>query len=123
MKYLGIIALFIFSAIIVNAQEIKLGENEVDFGDVQKSTKQLVKDVTIYNTGDAPLIITNVKPTCGCTVPSWPKTPIAPGKSATMTIKYSSTTKVGRFSKAITVLSNSVSQPRLMVRVKGNITE
>jgi len=72
------------------------------------------------NTGKAPLILSNVAASCGCTVPDWPRGPIAPGTSACIKVKYN-TEIVGAFNKSITVHSNAVSSP-VMLYVKGNVT-
>ena len=60
------------------------------------------------NTGKAPLVITNASGSCGCTVPSWPKEPIAPGAGGEIKVSYNSTGKSGREEKEITVLANTI---------------
>ncbi len=72
------------------------------------------------NTGNAPLIISNAKGSCGCTVPSWPKEPIAPGASAEITVKYA-TNRTGAINKSVTITSNAVNSPTKVIRIKGNV--
>ena len=72
------------------------------------------------NTGKAPLILSNVKASCGCTVPEWPKEPIAPGKTSSIKVKYNTAT-VGAFNKSITVNSNALNNT-VMLQIKGNVT-
>ena len=72
------------------------------------------------NTGNAPLIISNAKGSCGCTVPSWPKEPIAPGASAVITVKYD-TKRPGAINKSVTITSNAVNSPTKVIRIKGNV--
>ncbi|MDB4091381.1 DUF1573 domain-containing protein [Crocinitomicaceae bacterium] len=72
------------------------------------------------NTGNAPLIISNAKGSCGCTVPSWPKEPIAPGASAAITVKYD-TKRPGAINKSVTITSNAVNSPTKVIRIKGQI--
>lgn len=72
------------------------------------------------NTGNAPLIISNAKGSCGCTVPSWPKEPIAPGATATITVKYD-TKRTGAINKSVTITSNAVNEPTKVIRIKGNV--
>jgi len=72
------------------------------------------------NTGTAPLIISNAKGSCGCTVPQWPKEPIAPGAKGTITVKYD-TKKVGAINKSVTITSNAVNEPTKTIRIKGNV--
>lgn len=72
------------------------------------------------NTGNAPLIIADAKGSCGCTVPQWPKEPIAPGAKGVITVKYD-TKKVGPISKSVTITSNAVNEPTKVLRIKGNV--
>ena len=72
-------------------------------------------------TGNAPLVITKINSSCGCTVPEWPKEPIAPGKTGKIQVKYD-TTRVGPIRKTITVLSNS-DTPTKVLKIKGTIIE
>jgi hypothetical protein len=73
------------------------------------------------NTGDAPLIITNVQSTCGCTVPSKPTEPILPGKTGKIDVKYNM--NPGPIRKTITVESNAVNYPNgtLSLKIKGEV--
>ena len=71
------------------------------------------------NTGKADLILTNCRSSCGCTVPSWPKDPIAPGKKAVIKVKYN-TQRIGQINKTITVESNAVND-RVVLKITGNV--
>ncbi len=72
------------------------------------------------NIGTEPLMISNAKGSCGCTVPSWPKTPIAPGASANIDVTYD-TKRTGAFSKSVTITSNAVNTPVKVIRIKGTV--
>ena len=72
------------------------------------------------NNGNAPLIISNAKGSCGCTVPSWPKEPIAPGATGTITVKYD-TKRPGAINKSVTITSNAVNAPTKVIRIKGTV--
>ncbi len=72
------------------------------------------------NTGNAPLIISNAKGSCGCTVPSWPKEPIAPGATAVITVKYD-TKRAGAINKSVTITSNATNEPTKIIRIKGYV--
>ncbi len=74
---------------------------------------------TFTNTGDAPLLITKVKTSCGCTVPSYSKAPIQPGDQGELEIKYD-TKRLGAFTKTITVISNAEGGNKIL-KIKGNI--
>ena len=72
------------------------------------------------NKGKEPLILSNVSSSCGCTVPVWPREPVAPGKSASIKVKYD-TNRVGLINKSITVSSNAANNP-VVLQIKGNVT-
>jgi len=73
------------------------------------------------NTGKAPLILTNVKSSCGCTIPTWPRDPIAPGEEQSIKVKYD-TKRQGKFSKTITVYSNASNSP-VALTIKGQVEQ
>lgn len=72
------------------------------------------------NSGTEPLIITNVRSTCGCTVPQWNTQKIAPGASDTITVSYD-TKRSGGFSKGITVYTNAVNKEVILI-IEGEVT-
>ncbi|MEA3445135.1 MAG: DUF1573 domain-containing protein [Bacteroidota bacterium] len=73
------------------------------------------------NTGKSPLVLTNVKSSCGCTVPTWPREPIAKKKEGTIKVKYD-TKRQGRFTKTITVYCNASNSP-VRLTVRGEVTK
>jgi len=73
------------------------------------------------NTGTAPLIISNAKGSCGCTVPQWPRDPIMPGASASIKVKYD-TKRPGAINKSVTITSNATNTPTKVIRIKGNVS-
>lgn len=84
---------------------LALSEPSFDFGKVRKG--DVVEHVfEVTNTGKNPLIISNVQPTCGCTVPDYTKTPIAPGKTGKITLKFDSTNFDGIVHKSAEVYAN-----------------
>ena len=94
--------------------------DEIDYGTIQKGSDGL-RVFEFTNTGNAPLVITKINSSCGCTVPEWPKEPIAPGKTGKIQVKYD-TTRVGPIRKTITVLSNS-DTPTKVLKIKGTIID
>lgn len=97
---------------------IKFKTEIVDYGTiVQNSNGERLFYFT--NTGNAPLLITNVKTSCGCSVPSYSKTPILPGETGELSIKYD-TKRLGAFTKTITVISNAEGGNKTL-KIKGNI--
>ena len=71
------------------------------------------------NEGNAELILTNVKSSCGCTIPSWPKEPVFSGKKSSIKVKYD-TSKPGSFNKSIIVYSNGSKYP-VVLKIKGKV--
>lgn len=72
------------------------------------------------NTGSAPLIISDAKGSCGCTVPTWPKEPIMPGQSEYIKVTYD-TKRVGAFTKYVTLTTNSVSNSSVRLKISGTV--
>ena len=89
-----------------------------DYGQVEQGGNGECEFV-FKNTGEADLILTNCRSSCGCTVPSWPKDPIAPGSKSSIKVKYN-TQRIGQINKTITVESNAVND-RVELRIKGNV--
>jgi len=84
---------------------ITFAEKEFDFGTIDQGTK--VEHVFKFtNTGDAPLVIVDAKSSCGCTVPTYPKTPVAPGDTAEMLVKFNGSGK-NQVSKTVTITANT----------------
>ena len=98
---------------------IKFSNIEHDFGTIaQNSTNKYV--YKFVNTGKEPLIVTNAKGSCGCTVPRWPKEPIAPGKEGEIEIIYKPGKQKNKQSKTITITANT--EPvKTILRVKANV--
>jgi len=90
----------------------------VDYGTIEQNSDG-TRLFTFTNTGDAPLLISRVKTSCGCTVPSYSKAPIMPGDSGELNIKYD-TKRLGAFTKTITVMSNAEGGNKIL-KIKGNI--
>jgi hypothetical protein len=85
---------------------IEFNETEHDFGEIEKGTP-VETTFTYKNTGNAPLVITDIKSTCGCTVPQdWSREPLAPGESANFSVKFNGS-GANKVSKTITVTANT----------------
>ncbi|WP_348822655.1 DUF1573 domain-containing protein [Flavobacterium aestuarii] len=95
-------------------------ENEtIDYGTVAHNADGN-RQFVFTNNGNKPLIITNTQGTCGCTVPSTPKEPIAPGAKGIIGVKYA-TDRVGPFTKQVIVTSNAAGQPTKTLTIKGTV--
>ncbi|GAA4308200.1 DUF1573 domain-containing protein [Nibribacter koreensis] len=94
-------------------------ETEHDFGTI-KQDKKVQHTFMFTNTGKSPLVIENASATCGCTVPEWPKEPIAPGATGKITVEFDPAGKVGQQSKQITITANTDPQVNQLI-IKTNI--
>ncbi|OYU79097.1 MAG: hypothetical protein CFE23_15680 [Flavobacterium sp. BFFFF1] len=101
--------------------EFMAKDNTIDYGTVSKESDSGIRSFEFKNTGDAPLIITNVQSTCGCTVPSKPTEPIQPGKTGKIDVKYNM--NPGAIRKTITVESNAVNVEggKIALKIKGEV--
>lgn len=101
--------------------EFKDKDNTIDYGKVYRDTDNGIRSFEFKNTGDAPLIITNVLSTCGCTIPTKPTAPILPGKTGKIDVKYNMSP--GPIRKTITVESNAtnVDGGRVALKIKGEV--
>jgi len=98
---------------------ISIDKEVHDYGDIEKGADPYCS-FTITNKGNEPLIISNAKGSCGCTVPEWSKDPVLPGESTVMTVKYD-TKRVGPINKSVTITSNAVNEPTKVIRIKGMV--
>lgn len=98
-----------------------LNDTTIDYGTVSKETDNGVRTFEFKNTGNAPLIITNVQSTCGCTIPTKPTEPIMPGKTGKIDVKYNM--NPGPIRKTITVESNAANYEggRIPLKIKGEV--
>lgn len=91
----------------------------IDYGTVEHNADGK-RQFVLVNNGNQPLIITAATGSCGCTVPSAPKEPIAPGARAVIDVKYA-TDRVGPFTKTVTVTSNAVQGASKVLTIKGDV--
>ena len=119
---------------VVNAQDVKIADviqaekavnatidfesKVVDYGTIEHNADGARKFV-FTNNGTEPLVIKSAKGSCGCTVPTWPKEPIAAGATAEIGVKYA-TTRVGKFTKTITLTTNASKKP-VILTIKGEV--
>jgi len=101
-----------------NAPEIIFETETIDYGTIEKGSNG-VREFVFTNSGKSPLIISNARGSCGCTVPTWPKEPIKPGEQGVIKVKYD-TNRSGPINKSVTITSNAKT-PTKVLRIKGNI--
>lgn len=104
---------------VVTGPSITMDKDVHDYGDVQFGGDGSCQ-FKVTNTGTEPLIISNCKGSCGCTVPKCDSNPVLPGESSIITVKYD-TKRPGPINKSVTVNSNAVNEPVKVVRIKGNV--
>ena len=100
--------------------EFSFTEENHNFGTIDEGVKADY-DFEFTNTGDAPLIITNAKGSCGCTVASPPKDPILPGESGKISVSFNSTGKPGNQTKTVTLNANTI-PPTKVLRISAQVT-
>lgn len=93
--------------------EISFTEEKFSFGEIEEGPK-VSHEFKFVNTGNEPLILSNVKASCGCTTPSWPKEPILPGEEGTILVTYNTAKRVGSFNKSITITSNAITTTKVI---------
>ncbi|MFC5681613.1 DUF1573 domain-containing protein [Flavobacterium sp. MAHUQ-51] len=103
----------------VNGAGMVFESETIDYGTIAHNADGR-REFVFRNNGNKPLIITNAVGSCGCTVPTFPKEPIAPGAKAVINVKYA-TDRVGQFSKTVTVTSNAEGQTTKVLTIKGNV--
>ena len=124
MKKVVAILIFVLAG-VVTAQAQKTAKMEfksetIDYGEIKKGSDGL-RVFEFTNTGNAPLVIEDVKSSCGCTVPKKPEEPIMPGEKGEIEVKYD-TKKPGPIRKTVTVYSNA-DVPVKALKIKGTVID
>lgn len=103
-----------------NATEITFEKNMYDFGTINEGDLVNYK-FKFKNTGKMPLLITNASASCGCTVPNWPKEPLAPGQGGEIDVTFDSQGKPNHAEKTVTVVANTIPANTVLL-IKGEVT-
>ncbi|MCF8294133.1 MAG: DUF1573 domain-containing protein [Chitinophagaceae bacterium] len=96
---------------------MKFKNEEHSFGNVPEGPS-VSYDFEFTNISKEPIVLSNVQASCGCTTPTWPKEPIAPGKTSKITATYNTQGRPGPFTKTITVTSNVGSK---VLKISGTV--
>lgn len=105
ITYVTVLGISTFTSLFTGPVFKPLTE-DVNFGEVNYGA-DIVREYSFMNNGDEALLITDCRPSCGCTVPDWPKNPIKPGEKGVIKVKYD-TKRVGEIHKSITITTNEV---------------
>lgn len=119
LSFVAVFTMNTLNAQIENGPKIEFSKETHDYGNIKYGANGTCT-FEFKNTGTAPLIISNAKGSCGCTVPDWPKEPIAPGAKGVIKVKYD-TNRPGPINKSVTITSNAVNEPNKVIRIKGNV--
>ena len=109
-------------AVVMMGQQpvITFEKTEHDFGKINESDGRVSVVFEFKNEGMAPLILSNVRASCGCTTPTWTKEPVEPGQTGSITVTYNPNGRPGRFQKTVTITSNA-KEPTAKVYIKGEV--
>ena len=109
-------------AVAMMAQQavITFERHEHDFGKINEADGKVTTVFTFKNEGMEPLVLSNVRASCGCTTPKWPRQPIEPGQTGEITVTYNPNGRPGRFTKTVTITSNAT-EPTTRVTIKGEV--
>ena len=119
----GLLFVLLLWSAFVSAQgkpAITFEKEDHDFGSFAESLGSVTCTFTFTNTGDAPLLITNASASCGCTRPTFPKEPIAPGKPGEIKVTYNAKGRPGSFRKSVYIYSNA-EPTKATLHIKGNV--
>lgn len=121
MRHVIISLLLTLSTVAAGAQGVVTWlETEHDFGTFLESDGKVTCHMRMVNTGTADLIITRVKPSCGCTASEFTRSPIAPGDTGIVTLTYNPYRRPGEFDKDAFVYTNG-EPARSLIKIKGNV--
>lgn len=120
MKTLSLLVVLALGAVttLVAQTDLKFEKKVHDFGEI-KQHEPVKCEFKFTNTGNTPVTITKVKPSCGCTTPDYPKKPVLPGETATIKAEYNAAA-AGAFNKSIDVTTDKGGQP-LKLKIKGTV--
>lgn len=108
------------SAMAQGKAQIKFEKQTHDFGSFKEADGVQTTTFKFKNDGDVPLVLTNVRASCGCTTPKWTREPVAPGASGDIQVSYNPKNRPGSFNKSVTVTSNAVVKTQVL-RITGKV--
>jgi hypothetical protein len=113
---------------VVPTEKAKIGgpvmtfeKTEIDYGTIAQGADPL-RRFKFKNTGTEPLIIKEAHGSCGCTIPSYKKEPIAPGETSEIEVRYD-TQRIGEFTKSVTLTTNEAAAASRILVIKGKVNE
>ena len=107
-------------AMMAQQPVITFEKTEHDFGKINEGDGRVSVVFSFKNEGMAPLVLSNVRASCGCTTPTWTREPVEPGQTGSITVTYNPNGRPGRFQKTVTITSNA-KEPTTRVYIKGEV--
>lgn len=112
--------MLVATAMMAQEPVITFEKTSHDFGKINESDGRVTTVFNFKNEGANPLVLSNVRASCGCTTPKWTREPVEPGATGAITVTYNPNGRPGKFSKTITVTSNAT-EPTLRLYIKGEV--
>ena len=124
-KWIAIVSVLLLMAFVAEAQtktaKISFEKNEHDFGKINEEKGPVTYEFKFTNTGGSPIIVSNVKASCGCTATDYTKDPVLPGKTGFVKATYDPKNRPGPFNKSVTVTSNAENATVVLI-IKGDVS-
>ncbi len=124
MKFRVTVLIILCSGLNTFAQQskpIQFREETFDFGSVKEESGSVIHEFMFTNTGNRPVKIVTVNPSCGCTTPSWSKEPVGVGKTGFIQASFNPKGRPGYFNKSLTVTTDIDSNP-IVLQIKGQVS-
>lgn len=125
-SFIGVLALMVFA---VHAEDkkgplLEFENSRHDYGTIYLDDMPDTKmAINFSNTGDEPLVLSNVRACCGTRVTQWPREPILPGDEGTINIEFRLAPRPQRISRTVTVTYNNTERPTQTFRITGQVVE
>ncbi|MGD2036078.1 MAG: DUF1573 domain-containing protein [Bacteroidales bacterium] len=124
MRYISVCCLLLLGLTLTGQERegavLSLENNSHDFGRVWEDKGKVSHTFTFSNTGDLPLVVNNVRTTCGCTVPKWSSEPVLPGKQGSLTVEFDPENRQGLFHKTVQLQSSAINSS-MFVTITGSV--
>jgi len=122
MKRYSFVFIALITCTLLMAQKpvIVFEKNSHDFGKINEEDGKATVVFNFSNKGNAPMVVSRVQASCGCTTPTWTKEPIEPGKKGSITVSYNPLGRPGIFTKTITVYSNATEEA-VNLTIRGEV--
>lgn len=121
LRYILTLLCAIITCMSMAQAVIEFDERRYDFGTIEEELGKVSCNFEFKNTGNEPLVIANVRTSCGCTAPEYTQEPILPGATGNIKITFNPQGRPGKFSKSIYVYANT-DPDRTILRITGEVT-